>query len=56
MSEKTVRDLHKTKKKSDVQMGAKIANQINSHQQTNMLLSAYCATTQSCTTVNINFA
>lgn len=35
-------------------MGAKIANQINTNQQSNMCLSAYSAVTQNSTTVNIN--
>lgn len=56
MSKKSSETLHKTKGKNDIQMGAKIANQINALQQSNILLSAYCATTQSCSTVNINFA
>ncbi|WP_066501020.1 hypothetical protein [Abyssisolibacter fermentans] len=42
------------KKKNDVMMGAKIVNQLNTNQQTNMTLSAYCVTTQNSSTVNIN--
>lgn len=41
---------------SNVKMGSKITNQINTNQQSNMVLSAYCVATQSCSTVNINFA
>ncbi|MGI6777677.1 MAG: hypothetical protein ACOX7R_06515 [Acetivibrionales bacterium] len=43
-------------KKGSVKMGAKISNQINTNQQSNMALSAYCVITQDCSTVNINFA
>lgn len=39
-----------------VKMGAKISNQINTNQQSNMALSAYCVITQNSTTVNVNFA
>lgn len=44
------------RKRSAIQMGAKVTNQINTNQQSNMVLSAYCAVTQSCSTVNINMA
>lgn len=40
---------------SHVRMGAKISNQINTNQQSNMALSAYCVITQNCSTVNVNF-
>ncbi|SDK07066.1 hypothetical protein [Natronincola ferrireducens] len=55
MTKKTAKDLTKIKGTEDVQMSAKITNQINTNQQCNMVLSAYCVTTQSCSTVNINF-
>lgn len=42
------------KGKDTTYMGAKIANQINTNQQSNMCLSAYSAVTQNSTTVNIN--
>lgn len=54
MSKKVTRDLSKIEDDSSVQMGAKIANQINTNQQSNMALTAYCITTQSSSTVNIN--
>jgi hypothetical protein len=56
MTQKTVNQLNKNKKKNSVQMGAKIANQINTAQQSNLLLSYSCATTQSATILNVNFA
>jgi len=37
-------------------MGAKIANQINTNQQSNMCLTAYSIVTQSSSTVNISLA
>lgn len=47
----------KTKKRGgSVKMGAKICNQLNTNQQSNMALSAYSAITQNCSTININFA
>ncbi|NLW23537.1 MAG: hypothetical protein GXY88_09870 [Tissierellia bacterium] len=42
------------KGRENTYMGAKIANQINTNQQSNMLLSAYSVVTQNSTTVNIN--
>lgn len=39
-----------------VKMGAKISNQINTNQQSNMALSAYCVITQNSSTINVNFA
>ncbi|MBZ2174248.1 hypothetical protein K8M07_03200 [Schnuerera sp. xch1] len=43
-----------SKKKENVYMGAKIVNQINTNQQSNMCLSAYSVVTQNSSTVNIN--
>lgn len=40
--------------KDTTYMGAKIANQINTNQQSNMCLSAYSVATQSSSTVNVN--
>lgn len=58
MAKKTTKDLpysSRTNNRDDVRMSAKITNQINTNQQCNMVLSAYCATAQNCSTVNINF-
>jgi hypothetical protein len=41
---------------SNVKIGAKISNQLNTNQQSNMALSAFCTATQTCSIVNINFA
>ncbi|MCR2042850.1 hypothetical protein [Anaerosalibacter massiliensis] len=56
MSQDFKKTLPKVKDKDNVRMGAKIANQINTNQQSNMCLSAYSAVTQNSSTVNINFA
>lgn len=53
---KTAKQRSIPKGKGLVKMGAKIANQINTNQQSNIALSAYCVATQDCSTVNINFA
>ena len=42
------------KGKENTYMGAKIANQINTNQQSNMCLSSCSAVTQSSSTANIN--
>ena len=52
MSKDTQKSLPKGK--HNTYMGAKIANQINTNQQSNMLLSAYSVVTQNSTTININ--
>lgn len=52
MSKDTQKSLPKGKQ--NTYMGAKIANQINTNQQSNMLLSAYSVVTQNSTTININ--
>ncbi|GFN36602.1 hypothetical protein [Tepidimicrobium xylanilyticum] len=52
MSKKIQKSL--PEEKQSTYMGAKIANQINTNQQSNMLLSAYSVVTQNSTTVNIN--
>jgi len=56
MASKVNKDLSDVRHKDDVRMSAKIANQINTNQQSNMALSAYCVITQNTSTVNINFA
>lgn len=56
MPRQAAKDLSGIKGCGDVHMGAKITNQINTNQQSNMVLSAYCVATQNCSTVNINFA
>jgi hypothetical protein len=56
MPSKATNKIPKTKKGGSVKMGAKISNQINTNQQSNMALSAYCAVTQTHSIVNINFA
>jgi hypothetical protein len=56
MAREAAKKVPKVKKANNVKMGAKISNQINTNQQSNMALSAYCAITQTCSTVNINFA
>jgi len=43
-----------SRKKENTYMGAKIANQINTNQQSNMCLSQLSVVTQNSTTVNIN--
>ncbi|ARE88019.1 hypothetical protein [Clostridium formicaceticum] len=55
MNKAIPKDLSKIQHKDNVRMTAKISNQINTNQQSNMALSAYSVTTQSCSTVNINF-
>lgn len=55
MSEELTKSISKVKGDNSIKMGAKIANQINTNQQSNVSLSALCVTTQSCSTVNINF-
>lgn len=52
MTKETSKSLPRVK--DNTYMGAKIANQINTNQQSNMCLSAYSAVTQNSTTVNIN--
>lgn len=52
--EKKDEDVKKNEKSNGVQMGAKIANQINSIQQSNMLLTYTCVITQSAGVTNIN--
>ncbi|HHV99374.1 MAG TPA: hypothetical protein GXX36_07345 [Clostridiaceae bacterium] len=56
MPENVTSTLPKVRADNSVKMGAKIANQINTNQQSNVVLSAYCVVTQVCTTININFA
>ena len=53
MPKQTAKDVTRMNGDGVVHMGAKIANQINTNQQSNMLLSAYCVATQNCSTVNI---
>lgn len=48
------KDIKKSEKNNSVQMGAKIANQINSIQQSNMLLTYTCVITQNAGVTNIN--
>lgn len=55
MPKKINEDLSGIEEDNSVHMGAKIANQINSNQQSNMALTAYCITTQNSSTVTINF-
>jgi len=56
MPEKTLKELSRNRGNGIVKMGAKIANQVNTNQQSNMALSAYCVITQECSAVNLNFA
>jgi len=56
MPEKATGTLPRLRADNNVKMGAKIANQINANQQSNVVLSAYCVVTQTCTNININFA
>lgn len=56
MQSKETGTLPGIKEENNVKMGAKISNQINTNQQSNVVLSAYCVVTQTCSTVNINFA
>lgn len=56
MPSKAANTIPKAKRGSNVKMGAKISNQINTNQQSNMSLSAYCVVTQTSSIVNINFA
>lgn len=56
MSNEAANALPKCKEDNNIKMGAKISNQINTNQQSNIALSAYCVITQTCSTVNINFA
>lgn len=46
----------KSPNKDNVHMQADIVDQINTNQQSNMVLSAYSVITQSCTTVKLNGA
>lgn len=54
MSKTSAKSLPATR--DNTYMGAKIANQINTNQQSNMCLTAYSAVTQSSSTVNISLA
>jgi len=56
MPEKATGTLPGVRTDNNVKMGAKIANQINTNQQSNVVLSAYCVVTQTCSNININFA
>lgn len=46
----------KQSSRDNTYMGAKIANQINTNQQSNMCLTAYSAVTQSSSAINISLA
>lgn len=52
MSKETSKKIPKAREST--YMGAKIANQINTNQQSNMCLSSLSAVTQNSPTVNIN--
>ncbi|NLX62770.1 MAG: hypothetical protein GXZ06_09805 [Tissierellia bacterium] len=54
MSKTSVKSLPATR--DNTYMGAKITNQVNTNQQSNMCLTAYSVVTQSSSTVNISLA
>ena len=54
MAKQGAQEIARNRKPSNIKMGAKITSQINTNQQSNMVLSAYSVVTQSCSVVNIN--